>query len=155
MTIPEAARLVVQAAVIGASGQVLVLDMGEPVRIVDLAKNLIMLSGHAVDDIDVVFTGLRSGEKLYEELLADADTTFPTPVERLRIARLGVTPGIVRDMLLWAEQQTVDDGGTLSKHWLRKGVPEYAVDGWSEPGTQRETSIHCRSATHPAATASA
>jgi FlaA1/EpsC-like NDP-sugar epimerase len=88
MTIPEAARLVVQAAVIGESGQVLVLDMGEPVKIVDLARQLILLSGHDPDDIPIVFSGLRPGEKLFEELLAHDDETLPTAVPRLRIAKL-------------------------------------------------------------------
>ena len=88
MTIPEAVRLVLQAAAIGESGQVLVLDMGEPVRIVDLAQDLIRLSGHTVAEIAIVFTGLRPGEKLFEELLADGDITLPTPVLRLRLARL-------------------------------------------------------------------
>ncbi len=88
MTIPEAARLVLQAAAIGRSGQVLVLDMGEPVKIVDLARDMIRLSGHALDEIAIEFTGLRPGEKLFEELLADADTTLPTAFPRLRLARL-------------------------------------------------------------------
>jgi len=88
MTIPEAARLVLQAAAIGESGQVLVLDMGEPVRIVDLAKELIRLAGHAPDEIAIEFSGLRPGEKLFEELLADADATVATPVPRLRVAQL-------------------------------------------------------------------
>ncbi|MEP7303030.1 MAG: polysaccharide biosynthesis protein, partial [Caldimonas sp.] len=92
MTIPEAARLVVQAAAMGESGQVFVLEMGEPVRIVELARDLIRLSGHALEQIEIVFTGLRPGEKLYEELLAGADTTLATRVERLRIARLGAAP---------------------------------------------------------------
>ena len=92
MTIPEAARLVLQAAALGESGQVLVLDMGEPVRIVDLAHQLIRLSGHAPDEIRIEFTGLRAGEKLYEELLADSDATLPTPVPALRIARLRAGP---------------------------------------------------------------
>jgi FlaA1/EpsC-like NDP-sugar epimerase len=89
MTIAEAARLVVQAAAIGESGQVLVLDMGEPVRIIDLARDMIRMAGHALDEIPIVFSGLRPGEKLYEELLADADATIATPVERLRVAQLG------------------------------------------------------------------
>ena len=88
MTIPEAARLVLQAAAIGQSGQVLVLDMGEPVRIVDLARQLIRLSGHGEDEIGIEFSGLRAGEKLYEELLADGDTTLPTSIAALRVAKL-------------------------------------------------------------------
>ena len=88
MTIPEAARLVIQAAAIGESGQVLVLDMGDPVKIVDLARDMIKLSRHSVDDIRIVFTGLRPGENLYEELLADADLTVATSISQLRIARL-------------------------------------------------------------------
>ena len=88
MTIPEASRLVLQAAAIGETGQVLVLDMGEPVKIVDLARTMIRLAGKSEDDIRIEFTGLRPGEKLYEELLADNDTTLPTAIERLRLARL-------------------------------------------------------------------
>jgi len=88
MTIPEAARLVIQAAAIGESGQVLVLDMGEPVRIVDLARDMIRLSGHGVGDIRIEFTGLRPGEKLYEELLSDKDATLPTRIQRLLVARI-------------------------------------------------------------------
>jgi FlaA1/EpsC-like NDP-sugar epimerase len=111
MTIPEAARLVLQAAAIGESGQVLVLDMGEPVKIVDLAKELIRLAGHTPDDIGITFSGLRPGEKLYEELLADADATLPTRFERLRIARLNDSADGVQDLLAWARQASgVRDG---------------------------------------------
>lgn len=96
MTIPEAARLVLQAAAIGESGQVLVLDMGEPVKIVDLARDMIRLSGHSTDAIPIVFTGLRPGEKLFEELLADGDSTLPTSIERLLIAKLDDGPSCQR-----------------------------------------------------------
>ncbi len=74
MTIPEAAQLVLQSGAIGEGGDVLILDMGEPVRIVDLAKDMIRLSGQRYpDDIDIVFTGLRPGEKLYEELFYETE----------------------------------------------------------------------------------
>jgi FlaA1/EpsC-like NDP-sugar epimerase len=88
MTIPEAARLVVQAGAIGESGQVFVLDMGEPVKIVDLARTMIRMSGRETKDIRIEFSGLRPGEKLYEELLSDRDRTLQTPVQRLLLAKL-------------------------------------------------------------------
>ena len=93
MTIPEACRLVLQAAAIGQSGQVLVLDMGEPVKIVELAHQLIRLAGQLPDEISIEFTGLRPGEKPHEELLADLDRTLPTLGAQLRVAHLSGDPG--------------------------------------------------------------
>ena len=87
MSIPEAAQLVLQAGLMGQGGEIFVLDMGEPVKIVDLAKELIRLSGLTDDDIKIEFSGLRPGEKLYEELLADDEHTLPTPHPKLRIAQ--------------------------------------------------------------------
>ena len=104
MTVPEAASLVLQAAAIGPSGQGLVADLGAPVKIVDLARELIRLYGHTVEEIGIAFTGLRPGEKLYEELLADLESTVPTPVERLRIAQLHEDGGeAVFELLQWAQ----------------------------------------------------
>jgi FlaA1/EpsC-like NDP-sugar epimerase len=86
MTIPEACQLVLQAAAIGEGGQICVLDMGEPVKIVDLARNLILLSGLRPDrDIKIQFTGMRPGEKLYEELSTLLEDTVPTAHEKIRI----------------------------------------------------------------------
>lgn len=84
MTIPEAVQLVLQAAVLGRGGEVLMLNMGEPVKIVDLASELIRLSGYKVnEDIDIVFTGLRPGEKLFEELFIEGEIYDPTEHEKL------------------------------------------------------------------------
>ena len=124
MTIPEAARLVLQAAAIGESGQVLVLDMGEPVKIVDLAKNLIRLAGHTTDEISIEFTGLRAGEKLYEELLADADATVPTAFERVRVAKLQAQAGV--DVLAWLLGSAVADADPAVRERLRELVPEFS-----------------------------
>ena len=128
MTIPEASRLVLQAAAIGESGQVLVLDMGEPVKIVDLARDLIRLSGHAVDDIKIEFTGLRPGEKLFEELLADADQTMATAFARLRIARLHQGLLVDGGVLRWLERDLAGPPRSAVgwRDWLRRVVPEYA-----------------------------
>jgi FlaA1/EpsC-like NDP-sugar epimerase len=128
MTIPEAARLVLQAAAIGDSGQVLVLDMGEPVRIVELARQLIRLSGHSADEIEIEFSGLRSGEKLYEELLADADTSVPTRVARLRIARLDQRSALHGPLLELAQLAApIDDDAVRDA--LERAVPEYRRSG--------------------------
>jgi len=86
MTIPEACQLVLQAGVAGEGGQICVLDMGEPVKIVDLARNLILLSGlRPGEDIKIEFTGMRPGEKLYEELSGMLEDTVPTSHEKIRI----------------------------------------------------------------------
>src|SRR5437870_4363328 len=86
MTIPEAAQLVLQASTMGHGGEIFVLDMGEPVRIVDLARNLIGLSGFTADeDIKIVFTGLRPGEKLHEELIIRGEGIKPTTHAKIRV----------------------------------------------------------------------
>lgn len=88
MTIPEASRLVIQAGGMAQGGEIFILDMGEPVKIVDLAKSLIQLSGHTPDvDIKIVFTGLREGEKMYEELLMEEESTVPTANKSIMVSK--------------------------------------------------------------------
>ena len=127
MTIPEAARLVLQAAAIGQSGQVLVLDMGEPVRIVDLARDLIRLAGHTLEEIPIVFSGLRPGEKLYEELLADDDATEATAFARLRVARLGRQGPAVAPLLEWAAGPGAVADDASIRAALGLAIPEYEI----------------------------
>jgi FlaA1/EpsC-like NDP-sugar epimerase len=87
MTIPEACQLVLEASIMGNGGEIFIFDMGKPIKIVDLAKKMISLSGLILGrDIDIVFTGLREGEKLYEELLNNSENTVPTHHERIMIA---------------------------------------------------------------------
>lgn len=89
MTIPEACQLVLEAAIMGEGGEIFVFDMGEPIKILDLAKKMIQLSGKKVDtDIKIQFTGLREGEKLYEELLNDFETVKITHHPKIKIAQV-------------------------------------------------------------------
>jgi FlaA1/EpsC-like NDP-sugar epimerase len=87
MTIPEAAQLVLQAGGLGDNGAVYVLDMGQPVRIVDLARDLIRLSGLSEEEIPIIFTGLRPGEKLFEELLTAEEGVMASRHEKIFVAR--------------------------------------------------------------------
>ena len=126
MSIPEAAQLVLQAGAMGQGGEIFVLDMGEPVKIVDLARDMIRLSGYTEDEIKIVFTGLRPGEKLYEELLADDEHTRPTSHPKLRIAQArDVEPGWVEDLLRWLRQNRIPDDAEVRRD-LKRWVPEYA-----------------------------
>jgi FlaA1/EpsC-like NDP-sugar epimerase len=139
MTIPEAARLVLQAAAIGETGQVYVLDMGEPVRIVDLARDMIRLAGHAPQEIGIVFSGLRPGEKLFEELLADADTTLPTPFPQLNGQQ---THSKLSPEALGRAQQLHGDAEV--RRWLHDLIAEYqpaaAETGYSSSDDSRRAS---------------
>lgn len=126
MSIPEAAQLVLQAAAMGRGGEIFVLDMGEPVRIVDLARNMIRLSGRSEDEIHIQFVGLRPGEKLYEELMTAAEHTRETPHPKLRIARSrAVATSLLAELGPWLAQASVPDDDEVRRQLLR-WVPEYA-----------------------------
>jgi FlaA1/EpsC-like NDP-sugar epimerase len=114
MTIPEAVSLVVQAGGIGGRGQVFVLDMGEPVRIVELARNMIRLSGKTEEEIPIAFIGARPGEKLHEELWSDDEAVAPTPTHR-KILRTSRPPidDVWLDERLRELERLVREGDTL------------------------------------------
>src|SRR5690625_695361 len=100
MTIPEASRLVIQAGTLARGGEIFVLDMGEPVKIVDLAKNLIRLSGYSEDEISIEFTGIRPGEKMYEELLGEDEIHPEAVFEKIYIGKtVTIDVRIIEDLI--------------------------------------------------------
>jgi len=125
MLIPEAAQLVLQAGAMGEGGEIFVLDMGDPVNITELARDMIRLSGFQEDEIKIEFTGLRPGEKLFEEVLADDEHTRPTPHPKLRIAKArDVDEHWVDDLLQWLQQARILDDAEVRRD-LKRWVPEY------------------------------
>ena len=125
MSIPEAAQLVLQAGAMGLGGEIFVMDMGEPVRIVDLARDMIRLSELSEDEIRITYTGLRPGEKLFEELLADDEHTRPTPHPKLRIAKAReVDPGWLEELSNWLAQDRIP-GDPEVRRDLKRWVPEF------------------------------
>ncbi len=127
MTIPEAVQLVLQASVIGKGGEVFVLDMGEQIRVADLAKNMIVLAGLVPGkDVEIIFAGLRPGEKLYEELFEEHEQAEPTSHPKIRravgapvpVGELGAWLESLQESLpKWSEERVLDD--------LRRLVPSY------------------------------
>lgn len=125
MSIPEAAQLVLQAAAMGDGGEIFVLDMGEPVKIVDLARNMIRLAGFHENEIRIEFSGLRPGEKLYEELLADSEETLETPHPKLRVARCREVPETLEAQVeQWSQQRQPMMDAEVREH-LKRWIPEY------------------------------
>ena len=127
MSIPEAAQLVMQASLMGKSGQIYVLDMGESVKIVDLARDMIKLSGFDENDIKIKFTGLRPGEKLYEELLSDYEAIMPTTHPKLKIASSeNISEKKVKDLIKWILSTTSKTEAQIKKE-LKRWVKGYSV----------------------------
>jgi FlaA1/EpsC-like NDP-sugar epimerase len=129
MTIPEASQLVLQAGAMGDGGEIFILDMGEPVRIADLARDLITLSGlRPGEDVEIRFTGVRPGEKLFEELSVDAEDADRTGHPKIFVGHLRPHA--------WEEVQRhvselaalAERGGDAVRAKLREVVPEYAPD---------------------------
>jgi FlaA1/EpsC-like NDP-sugar epimerase len=128
MTIPEAVQLVLQASVLGRAGEIFMLDMGEPVKVVDLARDMIRLSGLEVGrDIDICFTGIRPGEKLYEELFAHGEEYQPTAHSKIFIAAgasNNIPPDLRTDVALLEQVARANDDAA-ARRMLRHIVPEY------------------------------
>ena len=126
MSLSEATQLLLQAGLQGSGGDILVLDMGEPVRIVDLARDLIRLYGADPDSVAIVFTGLRPGEKLYEEPLASEEASKATPHPKLRIAQAReANRDAVGQMVAWCERDRAADDAEVRAR-LKSWIPEYA-----------------------------
>ncbi|MDQ3193853.1 MAG: polysaccharide biosynthesis protein, partial [Bacteroidota bacterium] len=131
MTIPEAVQLVLQASVIGKGSEIFVLDMGKPVKVVDLAKDIIRLSGYEVDkDIKIIYTGMRPGEKLYEELFISGEIYEKTIHEKILIATnaSNFIPDNFDENLEMLVEKRYDNDKELIVSLLRKLVPEYLSD---------------------------
>ncbi|HEX5854947.1 MAG TPA: nucleoside-diphosphate sugar epimerase/dehydratase, partial [Thermoanaerobaculia bacterium] len=131
MTIPEASQLVLQAGAMGKGGEIFVLDMGEPVRIVDLAQEMIRLSGFKPnEDIDVVFTGVRPGEKLYEEMGTEEENVSPTGKAKILIGKIPPSPPDVVERALEKLKWLADDGHEDAiRRFLMELLPDARLGG--------------------------
>ncbi len=126
MTIPEACQLVLEAATMGKGGEIFVFEMGQSVKIIDLAKKMIQLSGLEVGkDIELKFTGLRPGEKLYEELLANEENTIPTHHQKIMIANTRIETDDQMQRIQTLVQLCVEQDNTAIVTQMKKIVPEF------------------------------
>jgi len=129
MTIPEAVQLIIQAGAFAHDGEIFVLDMGEPVRIIDLAQTLIKLSGFEVEDIGIVITGIRPGEKMYEELLTTEEVRKnPTQHERIYIAPpTRIDHEILSKIIAEFKNGIFPVGPTATEIWIQRLLPEFKL----------------------------
>jgi FlaA1/EpsC-like NDP-sugar epimerase len=129
MSTSEAAQLVLQAGLMGSGGEVFMLDMGEPVRIADLARDMIRLSGFSEDDIRIVYTGLRPGEKLHEDLTGEAERSLPTAHPKVRIVRPAEKSAFaLAAVRAFLEREVAVDDDEV-RRWLASVLPEYGPAG--------------------------
>jgi FlaA1/EpsC-like NDP-sugar epimerase len=134
MTIPEASQLVLQAGAIGQGGEIFVLDMGQPVRILDLAEEMIRLAGKTPnDEIAIEFTGVRPGEKLFEELAGDSERTRPTAHEKIRVWELPAASGEQVELGLARLAGVVDGPREGAINALMDVVAEYRPEAAQQP----------------------
>lgn len=133
MTIPEAVNLVLQCGALAKGGEIFILDMGEPVKIIELAEKMIRLSGYEPNvDIQIKFTGLRPGEKLYEELLIDEDNLKKTDKDRIFVAQqTGVDSAKIRETVQKLIEEAYDETQDI-RSYIKELVPEYAPQGIEE-----------------------
>ena len=133
MTIPEAVNLVLQCGAYAKGGEIFILDMGEPVKILDLAKKMIRLSGHVPgEDIKIEFTGLRPGEKLYEELLINEDNLVETENERIFVAQMGeIDVDEIGRKINGLIEKAYEESRDIREE-IKKLVPEYKMKGEQE-----------------------
>lgn len=131
MSIPEAAQLVMQACLMGSGGEIFVLDMSDPIKIIDLAKDMIRLSGYKDDEIKIEFSGLRPGEKLYEELLSSDEKTHITPHPKVKIASARkINKTWFKEMIKWISSLSSKDENQI-KEELKNWIKEYNIDSSS------------------------
>jgi FlaA1/EpsC-like NDP-sugar epimerase len=153
MTIPEAVQLVLQAAALGRGGEVFLLDMGEPVKIMDLARDMIELSGLEIGwDIDIVFTGLRPGEKLFEELFTQGEVYQRTTHDKIFIAanassfvpeRLDETIAVLEHAAQMNDHQAI-------RRTLQNLIPEYEPPASPKPVENEKEALRLAPSMNPA-----
>jgi FlaA1/EpsC-like NDP-sugar epimerase len=131
MTIPEASRLVLQAGALAQGGEIFVLDMGEPVKITDLARNLIRLSGYTEEEIGIEYTGMRPGEKLFEELLNENEVHNDHVYPKIYVGKAAMTPIILIETL-------IDQFQSFTSVELRQEIMDIVYNRKSQPSKPKK-----------------